>query len=139
MEVPVYVELVRQLTAVLTSCSRTNREHEEHEYRRDQIHDTVTPMLYVQLNPHSASRIVKTAPPSAAFTTERVPPCSVITRCASARPTPWPCDLVVKKGIKIFSKSEGGMPGPVSRIEINADCLPWSPSTAVSMITLRSV
>jgi hypothetical protein len=68
------------------------------------------PGLGSTLNPQRGRRIVKSAPPSAAFATMRAPPCSVITRCASARPTPWPCDLVVKKGMKILCRSDSGMP-----------------------------
>ena len=37
---------------------------------------------------HCGSRIVNTAPPPKAFAAVSVPPCSVITRCAKARPMP---------------------------------------------------
>ncbi|MDX6290231.1 MAG: hypothetical protein QOH42_2030 [Blastocatellia bacterium] len=53
---------------------------------------------------HLSSRTVNSAPPSGAFETVKVPPCSVITRWANARPMPWPWVLVVKKGMKIFCK-----------------------------------
>src|SRR5258706_10532404 len=70
------------------------------------------------------SRMVNTAPPSGALATVKVPPCSVITRWANARPMPWPWVLVVKKGMKIFCKSAAAMPAPVSLIEIVAQRLP---------------
>jgi hypothetical protein len=45
---------------------------------------------------------VNIAPPDELFAAVSVPPCSVITRCVKASPTPLPFGLVVKKGMKIF-------------------------------------
>jgi len=52
---------------------------------------------------------MKAAPPSGWLVAVSVPPCSVITRWASANPIPWPCDFVVKKGMKIFCRSDAAM------------------------------
>jgi hypothetical protein len=38
-------------------------------------------------------------------------------RCVIGNPNPVPFDLRVKKGLKIFGKSSGGMPLPVSEID----------------------
>ena len=66
---------------------------------------------------------------SAEFEAASVPPCSVTTRWASARPTPWPLLFVVKKGMKTRCKSSGAMPRPVSSISTTAHTAPSSPAS----------
>jgi predicted MPP superfamily phosphohydrolase len=83
--------------------------------RSQHIDETIAKAIRGSLNrAHCGSRIVNIAPPSGAFATIRVPPCSVITRWARARPMPWPPVLVVKKGMKIFCESATAIPSPVS-------------------------
>ena len=43
-----------------------------------------------------------------------LPPNSATRRATIARPSPVPCDFVVKKGWRIFSRSAAGIPGPLS-------------------------
>src|SRR5260370_3599311 len=43
-----------------------------------------------------------------------LPPNSATRRATIARPNPVPCDLVVKNGCRIFSRSAPGIPGPSS-------------------------
>src|SRR5207342_3895669 len=42
------------------------------------------------------------------------PSCASTNRLAVGRPRPEPRDFVVKNGVKIFSRTSEGMPGPVS-------------------------
>ena len=58
---------------------------------------------------------MKAAPPPAAAPTTMAPPCSMTMRRLMARPSPVPrLPLVVKYGVKSFSRTSGGMPGPES-------------------------
>ena len=43
-----------------------------------------------------------------------VPPCASTKRLAVESPSPVPRALVVKNGVKSFSRISGGMPGPLS-------------------------
>src|SRR5215831_12893104 len=43
-----------------------------------------------------------------------LPPNSTTRRATIAKPKPVPCDFVVKKGCRIFSRSAAGIPGPSS-------------------------
>jgi hypothetical protein len=50
------------------------------------------------------------------------PPCCLTTMSwliDSPRPVPSPAGLVVKKGLKIFALTSGGMPVPLSRMRIS--------------------
>ena len=55
-------------------------------------------------------------PPSRARPTSIRPSCASTILRTIASPSPDPCGLVVKNGLKIRSITSGGMPGPLSRL-----------------------
>ena len=58
------------------------------------------------------------------------PPCAFTMSYArlNPNPVPWPVGLVVKKGWKILSLMESGIPGPLSETRISTTPLPTCPT-----------